>query len=283
MASSSCTKEAFSYELFVVDNASPDGSAEMVARDFPTIALIANEENRGFAAANNQAMARANGRYLLMLNPDTEVQDDGLPRLVSFLESKKEAGAAGGQLVNPDGSFQHSAFHFPTLWMSFFDFVPINHRIINSRLNGRYPRSTYSRAFQIDHPLGACMIVRAEAAAQVGWLDEQFFMYCEEIDWCMQLKKAGWEIWYTPDTKVVHHIGASARQFKGRMLVELYRSRQRLFAKHYSVSFQNRHRSIVRIGLRKQALGDWWAVVRGRLTRDEFADRLDAYGQIWAL
>lgn len=127
------------------------------------------------------------------------------------------------------------------------------------------------------------MIIRAEAAREVGLLDEQFFMYCEEIDWCLRLKKAGWEAWYTPEARIIHHIGASSRQFKGKMLVELHRSRQRLFAKHYSPSFLARHRRIVHFALRKQALGDWWAVVRGRLSREDFAERLDAYGQIWAM
>jgi N-acetylglucosaminyl-diphospho-decaprenol L-rhamnosyltransferase len=271
------------YELFVVDNASVDGSVAMVAEEFPQAKLIANDTNRGFAAANNQALAQATGRYYLLLNPDTEVIGDALPSLVAFMDDHPKAGAAGARLENPDRTFQHSAFRFPTLWMSFFDFFPLNHRVVNSRLNGRYPRSKYTRPFQIDHPLGACMIVRAEAAAQVGLLDERFFMYCEEIDWCMRIKQAGWEIWCTPDSGVVHHVGASARQFRGPMLVELHRSRQRLFAKHYSPAFQSRHKAIVRFGLRRQALLDWWAVVRGRLSRAEFAERLAAYGEIWGL
>ncbi|MCL4535441.1 MAG: glycosyltransferase family 2 protein [Bacteroidetes bacterium] len=270
-------------EVFVVDNASQDGSAEMVRAEFPQARLIANDANRGFAAANNQALAQARGRYYLLLNPDTLALDDALPRLVEFMDGCPSAGAAGGQLLNSDGSRQHSAFRFPNLWMSFFDFFPINHRLANSRLNGRYPRSCYQRPFQIDHPLGACLIVRREAAEQIGPLDEQFFMYCEEIDWCMRLKLAGWQVWYTPEARIVHHVAQSSRQFRGPMLVALHRSRYRLFAKHYSPGFQRWNRRIVRTGLRWQALRDWWAVARGRLSREEFGDRLMAYGQIWGL
>jgi GT2 family glycosyltransferase len=117
----------------------------------------------------------------------------------------------------------------------------------------------------------------------VGLLDEQFFVYCEEIDWCMWLKRAGWEIWYTPAARVVHHVAQSTSQFRGPMLVELHRSRLRLFAKHYSPRFQRWHRRIVRFGLRRQALRDWWAMIRRRITRDEFVERLHTYGDIWGL
>lgn len=270
-------------EVWVVDNASADGSADMVREEFPLAHLIANTENRGFAAANNQALAQAQGRYLLLLNPDTRALDDSLPRLVAFMDDCPAAGVAGGQLLNADGSRQHSAFRFPTLRMTFFDFFPIHHRFMDSRLNGRYASSAYRAAFQIDHPLGACFIVRREAMDQVGPLDEQFFMYCEEIDWCMRMKLAGWQVWYTPASRVIHYVGQSSRQFKARMLVELWRSRYRLFAKHYPPSYQQRNRRLVNFGLRVQAFRDWFAVVRGRLARPEFAERLGAYGQIWDL
>ncbi|MEW5720564.1 MAG: glycosyltransferase, partial [Chloroflexota bacterium] len=138
-------------EIFVVDNASRDGSAAMVRERFPRVHLIENAENRGFAAANNQAFAQTRGRYILMLNPDTEVRVGALETLVEFMDAHPRAGACGGKLVFGDGSLQHSAFAFPSLAQIFLDFFPFNWRLTDSRLNGRYPRAGYARGapFQI--------------------------------------------------------------------------------------------------------------------------------------
>jgi GT2 family glycosyltransferase len=190
-------------EVVVVDNASQDGSAVMVRKHFPRFRLIANEDNRGFAAANNQAL-RALGygtgdtshpplpKYAMLLNPDTIVGRRALTTLVRFMDENPKAGACGARLLHSDGSFQHSAFAFPTLLQVFLDFFPINYRLTDSRANGRYPRRLYraGEPFPIDHPLGAALMVRREAIEQVGLLDEGFFMYCEEIDWCLRLKGA---------------------------------------------------------------------------------------------
>jgi GT2 family glycosyltransferase len=148
-------------ETFVVDNASFDGSAAMVRERFPSVQLIVNAENRGFAAANNQAFAQARGRYVLMLNPDTVVRAGALETLVEFMDAQPRAGACGGKLFYADGTLQHSAFGFPTLAQIWLDFFPLNRRFSESRLNGRYSRAGYAREpFQIDHPLGADLMVR---------------------------------------------------------------------------------------------------------------------------
>src|SRR5207253_10865029 len=130
--------------------------------------------------------------YILLLNPDAELRGDAHAALVRFLDARPATGAVGGRLVYPDGGFQHSAFAFPTLAMSFLDFFPINHRLADSRLNGRYPRDWYERPFQIDHPLGACVAIRRAALDRVGLFDERFFMYAEEVDLCWRIKQAGW-------------------------------------------------------------------------------------------
>ncbi|MCX7840053.1 MAG: glycosyltransferase [Anaerolineae bacterium] len=269
-------------EVFVVDNASRDGSAAMVREKFPHVHLIENETNRGFAAANNQAFALTRGRYVMMLNPDTEVRAGALETLVAFMDAHPRAGACGGKLVYGDGSLQHSAFAFPTLAQIFFDFFPINWRFTESRLNGRYPRAWYARGvpFQVDHPLGADFLVRRETAEQVGWLDEQFFIYCEEIDWAMRIKRAGWEIWCVPQAEIVHHEAQSTRQFREAMFVELWRARARLFRKHYSRAFRFAARLIVRVGLWNEARKARAAARRGEVTQDELARRLDAYRQV---
>jgi hypothetical protein len=272
-------------EIFVVDNASADGSAAMVRARFPSVRLIENAENRGFSAANNQAFAETRGRYVLMLNPDTVVRPGALETLVKFMDEHPRAGACGGKLVYGDGALQHSAFRFPTLAQVFLDFFPLHWRVTDARLNGRYPRAGYARGapFQIDHPLGAALLVRREVAAQVGWLDDQFFIYCEEIDWCIRIKRAGWEIWCVPQAEIVHHEAQSTRHASRRdaMFVELWRARLRLFEKHYSPAFRWAARQIVRVGLWHAARKARAAARSGAVTQDELAKRLDAYRRVW--
>src|ERR1035437_3754609 len=189
--------------IVVVDNGSTDGSVEMVRSEFPRVQLIALGENRGFAAANNVGLRVIDASYVLLLNPDTEVLGDAPGALARFLAANPNVGVAGGRLLNADLTFQHSCFRFPTLPMTLLDIFPLNHRLTSSWLNGRYPRSAYSQTFSIDHPLGACLIVRAEVIRRVGAFDEGFFMYCEEVDWCYRIKQAGWEIRYRSEERRV--------------------------------------------------------------------------------
>ncbi len=252
--------------VWVVDNASHDGSAGMVRAEFPEVHLIANETNRGFAAANNQAL-RALGfggegtisdslpRFVLLLNPDTTLEAGALATWLAAAEALPRAGILGPSLRYPDGRFQHSAFAFPTLWQVFFDFFPLHHRLVESRLNGRYPRRWYAagRPFPIGHPLGAAMLARGEAVQEAGLLDEGYFIYAEEVDWCLRMRAKGWERWCVPAACVIHHEAQSTRQFREEMFVHLWRSRFRLFALHYSPLFNTLVRPLVRLGLRRLA------------------------------
>lgn len=278
-------------EVWVVDNASGDGSTEMVRHRFPQAHLIANADNRGFAAANNQAL-RAMGfgnaqspRYAILLNPDTEVRGDALGVLVRFMDETPPAGVCGARLIYSDGSFQHSAFGFPTLAQVFLDFFPLHWRLLESPLNGRYSRRLYERGepFAIDHPLGAAMMVRREAIAQVGLLDEGFRIYVEEIDWCMRIKQAGWAVYCVPRAEVIHHEARSTRQVRPQMIVALWRSRFYLFEKHYSPAFRWLARRIVRAGMRAEARRAREAYRRGELNEEELAARLTAYQEVAAL
>jgi N-acetylglucosaminyl-diphospho-decaprenol L-rhamnosyltransferase len=277
-------------EVWVVDNASGDGSADMVRQQFPRAHLIANADNRGFAAANNQAL-RAMGlgnaqspRYVMLLNPDTEVRGDALGVLVRFMDETPSAGVCGARLVYSDGSFQHSAFGFPTLAQVFLDFFPLYWRLLESRLNGRYPRRLYARGepFAVDHPLGAAMMVRREAIAQVGLLDEGFRIYVEEIDWCMRIKRGGWEVYCVPRADVIHHEAQSTRQVRPQMIVALWRSRFYLFEKHYSPAFRWVARRIVRAGMQAEARRAREAYRRGELNAEELAARVAAYQEVAA-
>ncbi len=244
--------------IWVVDNASNDGSAEMVQSEFPRTHLIQAGRNLGFAAANNLALRQlgfdgvSSGKwvpdYVLFLNPDTEANIEALLRMRAFLHVTPHAGVVGPSLIYPDGSFQHSAFRFPTLFQVWFDLVQWPGRFVESPLNGRYPRTLYAAGepFRIDHPLGAAFMARADVIRHVGLMDERFFMYAEEVDWCLRVKKAGWQIYCLPATVIVHHGGGSTRQQPARMNELLWQSRFRLFEKHYGKLFTWAARLLVR-------------------------------------
>jgi len=275
-------------QVWVVDNASTDGSPDMVRAEFPQVRLLASEKNLGFAAGNNTALrelgfgsaASHKPHNVLFLNPDTEVLGNALAHMADVLRKTEKAGVVGASLVYPDGRFQHSAFRFPTLWQIWLDFFPRPARLLDSGLNGRYPRTLYlaGRPFAIDHPLGAAMLTRAEVIQQVGLMDEEFFMYAEEIDWCLRVKRAGWDIYCVPTAQIVHYAGGSTRQFRDEMFVALWRSRFRLFRKHYGSGFNLAARHLVRLGLRTE-------MRRSRRTESGAAleRRLSAYRQVWDL
>ena len=273
---------ATEYQVLVVDNASSDGSVDMVHERFPQARLMANADNKGFAAANNQAMVKSRGRYVVLLNPDTVLRDNALGTMRRFMDDTPSVGMAGPRLVYGNGSFQHSAFGFPSLAQVFFDFFPVHYRLLESRLNGRYPRSLYAsgRPFAIDHPLGACMVVRREVIEQVGRLDEQFFMYCEEVDWAMRMRRAGWGVYCVPAAEVVHYAGQSTRQFRDEMFVALWRSRFRLFAKHYGTLYNWAVRRIVRAGLRYEEGRARRQAEADLIPEEELVGRLAAYQRV---
>lgn len=279
--------ERLSAQVWVVDNASSDGSAEMVLRDHPQVSLIASPENIGFAGGTNLGLAAIERvpdtpRHVLLLNPDTLVRPNALTEMVSFLDAEPAAGAVGAQLFYGDGSFQHGAFRFPTLWMAFFDFWTINHRLTNSRLNGRYPRQQYDagRPFPIDHPLGAALMIRHETLTRVGPLDEGYFMYCEEIDWCIRAKRAGWGIYCVPSAQIVHLAGQSTSQFREQMFVALWRSRLRLFEKHYGRAYNAAVRLILRAGIAKRVRQVRRALAEHTLETGVAQKQLDAYHSV---
>lgn len=310
-------RSGLSGEVWVVDNASADGSADMVRQRFPEVMLVAHDENLGFAAGNNVALrtmgltpppssepqlvsaspdvgspgehgpagASKVPRHVLFLNPDTRVLNDALGTMVRFLDASPTAGAAGARLVHGDGSFQHSAFAFPGLAQIFFDFFPLHHRLLDSPLNGRYPRWRYeaSEPFAVDHPLGAALMIRSETLAQVGSFDERFFMYCEEIDLCRRIKTAGWEIYCVPGAEIVHLVGQSTRQFRDRMFVSLWSSRFMMFEKHESAAFRWAARRLVRLGLWAAGRRARAAQRRGEIDMSQLQQRLMAYREVASL
>ncbi|MGI9147196.1 MAG: glycosyltransferase family 2 protein [Chloroflexota bacterium] len=200
-------------DVTVVDNASEDGSAEMVADAFPWVRLIRNERNVGFGAAHNQAMQLACGRYLLILNSDAMPVDGAVRALVDFLDAHPRVGLAGPRLRFPDGRVQPSRRRFPTFATLLLESTQLQRFSPDNRVLRHYYVADRSpdEPQEVDWLVGACVCVRASAAAQVGLFDERFFMYSEELDWCRRFRAAGWHIAYVPESEVVHVEGASAR------------------------------------------------------------------------
>ncbi len=279
-------------QVIVVDNASYDESVALVRREFPAVVLVANNENRGFAAATNQGLHYGlehlpHAEYLLLLNPDAFLRPGALGAMTQFMDAHPRVGAVGARLFYPDGRHQEGAWHFPTLWMTFFDLFPprgpLLGRLYASPLNGRYREERGNIPFPIDHPLGAAMLLRRAALREVGLLDEGFWMYVEEVDWCYRCWQAGWAIWQVPQAEVIHVAGASARQFRGRSFVALHRSRLRFFTKHYSATYRRWNRRIIRLGMVRAVLGAWWDRLHGRIADDALRSRLLAYGWVFQL
>ena len=192
-------------EVIVVDNASKDNSVSMMHDKYPWVKVDPAEKNLGYVVANNRAINNLIHNmkpvdYIWLLNPDTVVKSTTIPILIDFMQTNPQAGIIGPQLLNPDGSLQESAFQFPGLIQPMFDFGLLPQRLYYTRANGRYPmqKHTAEQPFQVDHPLGAGMMVRVKTIEEVGLLDEQFFMYCEEIDWAWRMKKHDWESWLVP-------------------------------------------------------------------------------------
>jgi len=234
---------ALPVSIWVVDNASSDGSVAMVRAEFPSVNLIADDRNLGFAGGNNAAL-RAMGfpdraddqpAAVLLLNPDTLIQPGALSELLRFIDRYPRAGLAGARLSFGDGSFQHGAFAFPGLWQLAIELLPLPGRLYESALNGRYARHLYQAEtpFPIDHPLGAAMLVRREAIWQAGLLDEGYQMYVEEVDWAKRIKTAGWLAYCVPTAHIIHLGGQSTAQVQAESFINLWRSRQRFYHKYY--------------------------------------------------
>ncbi|MDO9464615.1 MAG: glycosyltransferase family 2 protein [bacterium] len=222
-------------EVFVVDNSSSDKSMEVLENEFPQVKIIKNKENLGFARANNQAIKQSRGRYVLMLNPDTIVLPNALDIMVEFMDEHTEAGACGPKLLNPDGSLQPSCRSFPTLLTTLFEETLLNRIFPKNRVIGEYRMGYWDHGdiWEVDQPMGSALMVRREAIEQVGLLDEQFFIYYEEVDWCYRMKKRSWKVFFLPQAQIIHYGGASCNQDRGINLMEMYRSLIKFFRKHY--------------------------------------------------
>jgi N-acetylglucosaminyl-diphospho-decaprenol L-rhamnosyltransferase len=270
-----------SAEVVVVDNASSDASAALVAERFPEARLITSGLNEGFARAVNRAWGETGARYVLLLNPDTELRPHATRALLDFACAHPRAALVGPRILNADGTLQHSCFRFPSLRnvvTGFFGLVPLD-----STANGRYSVEQYERPHEIEHLLGACLLVRREAADQVGLLDEAYYMYFEETDWCYRMRAAGWENWYTPAAVVTHRGAHSTSREPERMSAEFHRSQARFYRKHYRPSAYLALKALSVIGVGYWSARTALSLLRGRVTMTTVWRRLASYWAIvWA-
>ncbi len=218
-----------SMEVFVVDNGSSDGSVEAIRAAFPGAVLIEKRKNLGFASANNEAIRYARGKYILLLNTDVILQGDTLTVLMDFMEQTPQAGIVGAQLLKPDGSKQNSFDNFPTLASE-----GLNKSLLRILFPKRYPskRLSFSLPVAVESVIGACMMVRRDALDDVGPMDENYFFFMEETDWCYRMREKGWGVHLIPQARAVHLQGGTVDRVKAQAKVEYYRSRYLFFEKN---------------------------------------------------
>jgi len=227
------------YEVIVVDNASSDGSVEMVREEFPQIILVENSVNRGFAAANNRGIALAKGRYVLLLNSDTVVCDNAIGKTVRYADKHPEVAVVGCQVWENPQAIQMTCFRFPSILNLFLGAIALNRILKKNRVFGREWMEWWGRdsECQVDVVSGMFMLVRRQAIVQVGLMDESFFMYSEEADWCYRFSKAGWKVLFWPGAKIIHVDGGSysSKQVAPEMHVQQHKSLLIFFRKHYGM------------------------------------------------
>lgn len=286
-------------EVWVVDNASSDGSPAAIREQYPQVRLLRSDKNLGFAGGNNHAL-RLMGfqqvpapvpseqlpKAVYLLNSDTRTHPGATRSLYDALFALPGAGVVGAQLEYADGSFQHGAFQFPGIKQLIVDLLPVPARLHETRFNGRYPRAWYrpgSAPFPVDHTLGATMMLKREVILQTGMFDEAYFMYCEEIDWSIRIRRAGWEIYTVPAARVTHLAGQSTQQIRAESVINLWKSRYRLFDQQYSPLTRALARAIIRTGMRRKIAQAERAHVAGDLARRECEELIAAYRTVQSM
>ncbi|HOX15148.1 MAG TPA: glycosyltransferase family 2 protein [Smithellaceae bacterium] len=223
------TIDPLTYEIIVVDNASSDGSMAMLAAEYPQVKIIANKENRGFGAANNQGFAVMEGRYALLINTDAILTAGAVQKLWDFAEANPRAAIVCGQLLNADGSKQNSIAAFPTLLT-----LAVNTSLLEYLFPRRYPSKRYGHAgpLEVDSAIGACMMIRKKALDEVSFFDDRYFFFFEETDMAYAMNRAGWRIYQVPDA-LIYHLQGQSIGHNARSRIEFYRSRYQFLRKWY--------------------------------------------------
>jgi N-acetylglucosaminyl-diphospho-decaprenol L-rhamnosyltransferase len=276
----SIRSDGLSVEIIVVDSASTDGSPDMVREHFPRVQLIEPGENVGFTRGNNIGIEASQGRYVFLLNPDTEIVGDALNLMAAYMDNHPQVGVVGPQLLNDDGSVQSSRRRFPTVWTAIFESTWLQPYAPRQILDRYYvlDRSD-NETLHVDWVQGAAIFARREVFDQVGLLDEGFFMYSEEMDWQRRVKAPGWEVVYYPEAQIIHYGGKSSEQVVAQRDIYFHTSKLRYFRKHHGKWFA--------CGLRWFLLGNYvWQLVLESVKallghkREMRIKRIDAYRQV---
>lgn len=267
--------EGLATEVFVVDNASSDDSVDMVQRKYPFVHLIVHDQNLGFSRGNNVALRRCRGRYVLVLNPDTLVQENTIRAMIEFMDACPDAGAAGCKVLNPDGSLQLTCKRsFPSPWVAFTKISGLSRIFPKSRLFGRY-NLTYldeDRVHEVDAIAGSFMFLRREMFDTVGLLDESFFMYGEDLDWCFRMWEKGWKIYYVPTTQIIHYKGESTSRSGFDDIRAFYEAMEIFVEKHFKWQYSLGLVIFLKLAIWFRAM----VAVFSRLFRKSYAMLLDA-------
>lgn len=253
------------YEVIVVDNASEDNSREMVRDLFAEVRLHVNKTNIGFGAGNNTGVPLATGRWVLFLNSDTVVEEGALAKLVEYADSRPELGVVGPKLLNGDGSLQFSCRHYPTLGVGIFRNTPLGRLFPKNKYATDYLMQDWDHAEprDVDWVSGAALMIRRRLIEQVGAFDEDFFMYCEDVDLCWRANDAPhpdlpgqtWKVGYYPDSIIYHLIGKSSDQVPTRMTYEFHRSQYLFYKKRYAPRMSPLMRPLILPGIVLRAVG----------------------------
>jgi len=240
LASVSKNTRKSTLEIILVDNNSQDGTVEIVANHFPTVKLIINDKNVGFSRANNQALKVSKGRFILWLNPDTVLLPNALDTLVAFMDSRPDVAIVGPKVLNKDRTLQGQCRRgFPTPWAMFCYFSGLSELFPHHKLFSKY-LMTYQNenvAHEVDAVSGSCLLVRREVMDKIGLLDEDYFMYGEDLDYCYRAKKAGWKVYYTPEAQVIHYGGTASRKKPFRSIYEFHRAMWIFYRKHLAQDY----------------------------------------------
>lgn len=230
------TIKNLSLEIWIVDNGSRDESVNAIRRKFPDVNIIENKENLGFAKANNQALRQMHGRYAVLLNTDTILTDGAIETIVHFMDKNADTGICGGQLLNADGTKQNSIANIPTLATEL-----LNKSLLRRLFPEKYPgkERDLKSPVEVESVIGACMVVRKKAIDDAGLMDESYFFFLEETDWCLRMRKKGWKIFHHPEAKIYHLQGKTAKRENVKARIEYWRSRYIFFEKNYGLPALN--------------------------------------------
>ena len=248
------------FDVWVVDNYSQDNSITMIKEYFPQVNVIENKENVGFARANNQAIAKCTGDYILILNPDTLILQNALEKIINFMGENPTVGICGCKVLNEDGTLQLACRRsIPAPGVAFFRLTGLSRLFPNSKTMAKY-NLTYldpDNPHEVDAVSGAFLMIRKKVVDKIGTLDENFFMYGEDLDFCIRTKKAGWIVMYFPGAQIIHHKGECSRTNSRKAAFEFYRAMYLFHKKHFARNYWPTTNFIIYTGIFLKAIGSW--------------------------